>query len=301
MSGDFQGSKPGPDSSAGQRPKLETPENAADCHIHIYDPRFPMARPNLRAVENASVDDYRKLQQRIGTTRAVVVQPAAYGTDNAVTLDAIATLGIERTRGIAVVHPGVTDTELLAMKKGGVCGLRFTLHDPRTAVTTPDMIEPLTVRVNRLGWHVQLHLLAGQIIELEDVIKRLPGTIVFDHMARLPQPEGIHHRAFAIVRRLLDNGRTWVKLSAAYLNTRSGAPRYEDVKPIARAYIEHAAERCIWGSDWPHPTESHVKPDDAVLFDLLHEWAPSEALRQQILVDNADALYGFSYTEKRPA
>ena len=120
-------------------------------------------------------------------------------------------------------------------------------------------------------------------------------------MARLPQPEGIHHRAFAIVRRMLDNGRTWVKLTGAYLNTRTGPPLYDDVKPIARAYIEHAAERCVWGSDWPHPTEPHVKPDDAVLFDLLHDWTPSEAVRQKILVDNADALYGFSYTQKRAA
>jgi predicted TIM-barrel fold metal-dependent hydrolase len=288
-----------PNSSGTSRPRAPAPPDACDCHIHIYDPRFPMARPNLRAVDRASVADYRLLQKRLGTARTVVVQPAAYGTDNAVTLDAIAGLGIERTRGIAVVHPAVTDTELLAMKKGGVRGLRFTLHDARTAVTSADMIEPLAVRVNRLGWHVQLHLLAEQIVEMEALIARLPGTIVFDHMGRLPQPEGIHHRAFSIVRRLLDNGRTWVKLCGAYLNTRSGAPHYEDVKPIARAYIEHAPERCVWGSDWPHPTEPHVKPDDAVLFDLLHDWVPSEAVRQKILVDNADALYGFSYAEKR--
>jgi predicted TIM-barrel fold metal-dependent hydrolase len=290
-----------PNSSGTTRPRAETPPGTCDCHIHIYDPRFAMANPQLRAVENASVADYRQLQQRLGTSRVVVVQPAAYGTDNAVTLDAIAQLGVERARGIAVVHPAVTDTELLALQKGGVRGLRFTLHDPRTAVTGVDMIEPLAVRVNRLGWHVQLHLVAEQIVEHEALIKRLPGTIVFDHMARLPQPEGIHHRAFAIVRRMLDNGRTWVKLTGAYLNTRTGPPLYDDVKPIARAYIEHAAERCVWGSDWPHPTEPHVKPDDALLFDLLHDWTPSEAVRQKILVDNADTLYGFSYTQKRAA
>jgi predicted TIM-barrel fold metal-dependent hydrolase len=289
-----------PNSSGTSLPRAASPPDACDCHIHIYDPRFPMTRPNLKAVEHASVADYRLLQKRLGTTRTVVVQPAAYGIDNAVTLDAIAELGPERTRGIAVVHPAITDTELVAMNKGGVRGLRFTLHDPRTAVTTADMIEPLAVRVNRIGWHVQLHLLAAQIVELEPLITRLPGTIVIDHMGRLPQPEGIHHRAFSIVRRLLDNGRTWVKLCGAYLNTRTGPPLYDDVKPIARAYVEHAAERCVWGSDWPHPTEPHVKPDDAVLFDLLHDWTPSEAVRQKILVDNADALYGFSYNEKRP-
>ena len=290
-----------PNSSGTSRPRAPAPADTADCHIHIYDPRFAMARPDLRAVENASVADYRLLQKRLGTARTVVVQPAAYGTDNAVTLDALAQLGPERARGIAVVHPTVTDTELVAMNKAGVRGLRFTLHDPRTAVTSADMIEPLAVRVHRLGWHVQLHLMAAQIVEMEALLRRLPGTVVFDHLARLPQPEGIHHRAFSIVRSLLDNGRTWVKLCGAYLNTRSGAPRYEDVKPIARAYIEHAAERCVWGSDWPHPTEPHMKPDDAALFDLVRDWAPSEAVRQKILVDNADTLYGFSYTERRNA
>jgi predicted TIM-barrel fold metal-dependent hydrolase len=289
-----------PNSSGTSLPRAESPADACDCHIHIYDPRFSMTRPNLKTVAHASVADYRLLQKRLGTTRAVVVQPAAYGVDNAVTLDAIAELGVERTRGIAVVHPNVTDTKLLAMKKGGVCGLRFTLHDPRTAVTRADMIEPLAIRVNRIGWHVQLHLLAEQIVEMESLLARLPGSLVIDHMGRLPQPEGVRSRAFSIVRRLMDNGRTWVKLCGAYLNTRTGPPLYDDVKPIARAYIEHAAERCVWGSDWPHPTEPHVKPDDAVLFDLLHDWTPSEAVRQKILVDNADALYGFSYKEKRP-
>ena len=46
----------------------------------------------------------------------------------------------------------------------------------------------------------------------------------------------------------------------------------------------------VWGSDWPHPTETD-KPDDAVLFDLLSDWAPDEATRQRILVDNPAKLY----------
>jgi D-galactarolactone isomerase len=50
----------------------------------------------------------------------------------------------------------------------------------------------------------------------------------------------------------------------------------------------------VWGSDWPHPTEREHKPNDAVLFDLLTEWAPDEALRKKILVDNPAVLYGFA-------
>ena len=284
---------PVPNSAGSTRPRFRAPKNTCDCHLHIYDPRFPMMWPNLRAVSDASVTEYRMLQKRLVTTRAVVVQPAAYGTDNSVTIDAVAQLGLENARGIAVVHPTVTDTELINMNKAGIRGLRFTQHEPRTAVTTPEMIEPLAHRAHRLGWHVQLHLRADQIVEMKDLVDKLPGTVVFDHMGRMPQPEGVHHPAFNLLRRWLDTGRFWVKLSGPYLDTKTGSPRYVDIKPVARALVEHAPERCVWGSDWPHPTEPHSKPDDAVLLDLLQEWSVEETLRHRILVQNPEKLYGF--------
>jgi D-galactarolactone isomerase len=100
----------------------------ADCHLHVYDPRFAPAFPDRRLEANATVDDYRRVQEAIGTTRAVIVQPAAYGTDNRVTLDAIQRLGSANTRGIAVVHPDVGDDELGALHAGGIRGLRFSIH-----------------------------------------------------------------------------------------------------------------------------------------------------------------------------
>ena len=285
--------KPVPNSSGTSLPRFKAPADACDSHVHIYDPRFKMRWPNLRAVAEASVEEYRLLQARLGTSRVVVVQPAAYGIDNAVTLDAIAKMGHENARGIAVVHPSVTDTELVAMNKGGIRGLRFTLHEPRTAVTSADMIEPLAHRAHRLGWHVQLHLRAEQILEMASLIESLPGTVVFDHMARMPQPHGIHHPAFTFVRKMIDRGNAWVKLSGPYLDTQTGAPRYADIRSVARAFARHAPERCVWGSDWPHPTEPASKPDDAVLMDLLQEWAVEEATRGRILVENPAQLYGF--------
>ena len=282
-----------PNSSGTSIPRYKAPADACDSHLHIYDPRFKMKWPNLPAVTDASVEEYRLLQKRNGTSRAVVVQPAAYGTDNQVTLDAVARLGIAVTRGIAVVHPSVTDTELVAMNKGGIRGLRFSLHEPRTAVTSIDMIEPLAHRAHRLGWHVQLHLRGEQIVEMASLIERLPGTIVFDHMARLPQPEGTRHAALRVVKRMLDKGNAWVKLSGPYLDTKIGPPRYADMKPVARALVEHAPERCVWGSDWPHPTEPHSKPDDAELFDLFQEWSVDEVTRLKVLVSNPAELYGF--------
>jgi predicted TIM-barrel fold metal-dependent hydrolase len=282
-----------PNSSGTSAPRFKAPADSCDCHLHIYDARFPMAWPQLRGTPGASVAEYRLLQQRLGTSRAIVVQPAAYGTDNRVTLAAVQELGPERARGIAVVHPGIKDAELAALHGGGIRGLRFTQHDPKTAVTTPAMIEPLAQRVAEMGWHLQLHLRGEQLVEMASMIERLPGIIVLDHMGRMPQPEGIHHPAFRIVARLLASGRGWVKLSGPYLDTGSGAPRYADVSRVARELVALAPERVVWGSDWPHPTERDVKPDDAILFDLAQEWAGDAASRRRMLVDNPAALYGF--------
>ena len=240
---------------------------------------------------NACVADYRLFQQRIGTSRTVVVTPAAYFTDNEVTLNALAQLG-PQARGVAVVHPTVTDVELKRMADGGIRGIRFTQFDPNTAATTLDMIEPLARRVEPLGWHVQIHLRSDQIVAAADLLQRLPGTIVFDHLGRLSQPAGIDDPAFAIIRRMLDQGRTWMKLSGAYLMAKP--PAYAQTSAVARAYIKAAPERMVWGSDWPHPTEAD-KPDDAVLFDLLTDWAPDSTTQQRILVENPNMLYDFPH------
>src|SRR5258708_3805642 len=237
----------------------------------------------------AGLPHYRLFQQGIGTGRVIVVTPAAYYTDNAVTLDAIAQRG-PQAGGVTVVHPAVTDAELKRMNGAGVRGIRFTQFDPKTATTTMDMIEPLAKRVQSLGWHVQIHLRNDQIVAAEDLLLRLPGTIVFDHLGRLTLPEGLSHPAFGIIRRMLDGGRTWMKLSGAYFF--GGPPDYPEAAKVAQAYIKAAPERMVWGSDWPHPTEK-TNPDDAVLFDLLGGWAPDEATRRRILVENPAKLYGF--------
>jgi len=279
-----------PNSAGVDPPRTAVPRDAADCHLHVYDPRFALVHPERLAVPHASTDEYRRLQRRLGTSRAVVVQPAAYGTDNRVTVDAVARLGREQARGIAVVHPGVTYAELDALHAGGIRGVRFSMHDPRTAVTTPDMIAPLAPRLAARGWHLQLHVLAAQLVELATTIAALPCDVVFDHMARLPLPDGVRHPAYAVAMKQVDRGRAWVKLSGPYLE---GSVGYTGITAVARAFVAGAPERLVWGSDWPHPTERDAKPDDAVLLDLLAEWAPDEATRKRILVDNPAALYGF--------
>lgn len=280
-------------------PKLKAPANACDCHMHIYDPaRFRFAsNPNTRpAPTRAAVAQYRMLQNRIGTTRVVIVTPRNYGVDNGATVDAIAQFGA-RARGVAVLHPTVTDAELKKLHDGGIRGIRFSLGDPALAVVTPAMIEPLAKRVTDLGWHVQFNMGGEQIVELADVLRRLPTQMVFDHLATPPLAAGIAHPSHGIVRSLLDQGRAWVKLSGAYINSKIGPPTYPEAATIARDFVKAAPERLVWGSDWPHPglPDDH-KPDDALLFDLLSVWVPDEATRNRVLVRNPERLYGFAKT-----
>jgi D-galactarolactone isomerase len=189
--------------------------------MHIYDHRFPVA-PNAKLrPADATVDDYRLLQKRIGTTRNVVVTPSTYGTDNSVTLDAIAKLGAA-ARGVAVVDASVSDAELKRLDGLGITGIRFNLV--QSGATTIEMLEPLSKRVDALGWHVQIHMLGDQILQTQDLLQRLPSRIVFDHLARIPQLAGVDHPAFAFVQKLIDKGRTWVKLSSAYQDSKVGPP-----------------------------------------------------------------------------
>ena len=278
-----------PWSSGTESPKLKAPANACDCHMHIYDAKYPADPKATLKPADALVADYKLLQKRIGASRNVVVTPSTYGTDNRVTLDAIAQIG-PTARGVAVVDATVTDAELKRLNGLGIRGIRFNLV--QAGATTAEMIEPLSRRVNDLGWHIQIHMKGEQIAGIEDLLLRAPSPIVFDHLGRLAQPNALDNPGFKTISKLIDKGRTWVKLSGAYVDTKVGPPTYSDTVAVARAYIKAAPERMVWASDWPHPTEKD-KPDDAVLFDLLAEWVPDEAMRTRILVQNPATLYGF--------
>ncbi|QQX89792.1 amidohydrolase family protein (plasmid) [Cupriavidus necator] len=278
-------------SSASCAPHSAAIANACDAHLHIYDPCFAAIAP---VVANATVEDYRGVQGLLGTSRAVIVQPRCYGTDNSATLDAIRKLGFANARGVAVVRPDVTDETLHALHAGGIRGIRFSLYTEAHAVVGFEMVEALANRVAELGWHLQLHWTADQIVAHRDLLARLRTPLVFDHLARLPLPEGTTHPAFALVSGLLAGGNAWLKLSGAYLDSVVGAAgRYADIDPVAMAWVRTAPERLVWGSDWPHSTETRVKPDDALLYDLLAHWTDTDAERQRILVDNPALLYGF--------
>jgi len=274
-------------SKGTELPRTRVPADACDSHHHIYDSRYPWAPEVVLKSGDATVADYKKLQQRLGTTRNVIIQPSGYGIDNRLLVESIAAFN-GKARGVAVVNAQVTDTELQRLNAAGVRGIRFNLQ--QTGATTVDMVQPLATRIAAMGWHVQINAPTDIIYKARDVWARLPCPVVFDHLAHVNQTSD---PVFAMVLGLMQSGRGWVKLSGFYIDTKVGPPGYDDQVAVASAYAQAVPGRCVWGSDWPHPTEQAEKgvPDDAVLLDAFARAVPTEAVRKQILVDNPSRLY----------
>jgi len=263
----------------------------ASWTARTFDTRFPLAEKARRKEPDAPVSEYRKVQQRLGLERVVVVQPTAYGKDNRCTLEAVAALG-KGARGIAVVDTAIADAELERLTQGGIRGVRFRMLD--TPELPWEMLDEMAARVAAFGWHVQFQMDGRYFEEREDMLKRLPGTLVIEHIGKFLEPVPPEHAGFRSLLRLVDAGRCWVKLSGAYMMSRSGPPLYADIGALAKALVKHAPERLVWASNWPHPlSRGGSMPEDAVLLDLLLDWAPQDTVRNRILAANPAELYGF--------
>jgi predicted TIM-barrel fold metal-dependent hydrolase len=288
-----RGSGAVPFTAGAASPRAAVPPGACDCHIHVYDGRHPAA-PGARLLPpDASADDYRRLRRRIGTRRAVLVTPSTYGADNRCMLDGLRALGGD-ARGVAVIDGNESDAELRRLGGLGVRGVRLNLSLGVTGGA--ERLEPLARRIADHGWHLQLLMAPELLAGLEDVLRRLPVPLVFDHFGRIAPGDAGRHPAHALLLRLLGEGRAWVKLSGGYIVS----PRHSTDDPaldgLARGYLAAAPDRVVWGSDWPHATASagvQPMPDDARQIDRLAEWTGDAATLRRVLVDNPRALYGF--------
>jgi len=276
-------------SNAKKSPRLIAPKGACDTHTHSYNAAFPTAPTAFMTPPDTSFDDYRALQKRLNLERVVIVQPSTYGVDNECQLAALKAFGAN-ARAVVVIDTSISDAELERMTRLGVRGARFHLF-PGGAVPW-EMLEEVAARVHNFGWHIQLHMNGKDFSERQAVLERLPGMLVVDHVGRFAGPVSTDDPAFQALLRLLDTGRCWVKLSAPYLSSVSGAPAWADVAAQARTLAAAAPERMLWASNWPHPGEKSP-PDEADLLDLLLDWVDDEAVRNKILADNPAELYGF--------
>lgn len=278
-------------SQTERMPRLKAPPGTTDTHMHVFESRFPLAPTAVMKPPEAPVSEYARVRKRLGIERTVVVQPSGYGTDNGCTLAAIAALG-PSARGIAVVPESVADAELDRLAEAGIRGVRF--HMLPGGVLSWESLEPLAARVLPFGWHVQLQLDGRRLPDHEVVLRRLPGTLVIDHVGKFLEPVPTDHPSFRVLVRLIEAGRTYVKLSAPYEVSKVGPPTYDDVGVLAKVLLKTAPERMLWATNWPHLGQPRERmPDEAVQLDMLLDWAPDEAVRHKILVDNPARLYGF--------
>ena len=276
-------------------PALALPANACDAHVHVFGPadRFPYATPRGFTPVDAPKETLFALHRRLGITRCVIVQSAVHGLDNRVVEDAIAAGG-GRYLGIALAPTTVSDAELARLAAAGFRGVRFNFMKHLPGVPIADIVA-LTPRLAAVGMHLQVHFDSALIHELAAPLALSAVPVVIDHMGRIDASRGLDQPEVLALERLLDDPRFHVKLSG--IDRVDPRPPYADGIALARRLLARAPQRCLWGTDWPHPNHTHV-PDDGVLVDALAQIAPTPEERQALLVDNPNTLYRFD-TEAR--
>jgi 2-pyrone-4,6-dicarboxylate lactonase len=272
-------------------PTFPLPAGAWDAHVHIFGPaaRYPHVEKPHYTLPDGTLAQYRSLMPRLGIERFVIVQPSFYGCDNSCLLDALAEAG-DRARGVVMIEPDITDAELEGFHRRGVRAVRLDLfkraREPLAAVR--NYIKQMASRVDPLDWHLQFYAPGYVVRDLTHFFRTLQIDFVIDHMGYMLEEDGLRSKDFSALLDLLAGGHCFLKLSGAYRIAKLRG--YDYVEPVAKAIVERAPDRALWGSDWPHI--SYSDRDTGELVNLLACWAPSESERQKILVENPNRLFG---------
>jgi 2-pyrone-4,6-dicarboxylate lactonase len=282
-------------------PDFQSPPLGCDSHFHVFGPpgRYPCNPSDLRyAPPLAPVEDFLALAGKLGLERFVFVQPSAYGRDNRCMLDAMREVGTRKCRGIVDIDENAPDSELSRLHEAGVRGVRINVPPVKPceagfAATLLSRIERLSARCREIGWQLDFLTPGWLTAELMPTLRRLDLDFTLAHFGLFPAKDGVDQPGFKQLLALLRQGRRncWIKLTGIY--RMSAAKGFADVEPMARALIEAAPDRLIWGSDYPHLSFAD-KVGSIGLWNLLGKWAPDEATRCKILVDNPQRLFKFS-------
>ncbi|MEA3023119.1 MAG: 2-pyrone-4,6-dicarboxylate lactonase [Alphaproteobacteria bacterium] len=275
------------------RPHIKLPPLSCDSQFHIFGPApvFPYAAQRAFTPHDAPKERLFALHQFLGFERGIFVQSSCHGTDHAAVLDALRDAK-GRYRGVALLAPETPAQEVARLNDAGFCGVRFHFLPHLGAAPSYDAMRSVMRLIAPHGWHVAIHVTGKDLLAHLDFINSIEARVVIDHIARLDVTEGVGGAAFTALRRLLDGGRVWVKLSGTDRVSKQ-APPFRDAVALARALAEHAPERVVWGTDWPHPNIDAHMPNDGQLVDSIAEIAPAEATRRRMLVDNPAELFGF--------
>ena len=272
---------------------LPTPILGIDAHAHVFGPQLEFVEGRRYSPDyDATLADWQGHLRSQGLSHGVLVQPSFLGTDNSYLLQALATAP-ERLRGVAVVDPGISHSQLKRMARLGVRGIRLNLMGQALPDLTSSTWAPLLEAVAELGWHVELHRQIEDIPSLCVALQRYGCKVAIDHFGRPHAAFGTGHATFQRLLELSEGGRVWVKLSGVY---RLGGTQQENLlfaHDAAPLLIEHfGADHLMWGSDWPH-TQHEQQVDYASEFALFQGLVPWQAQRRAILCDGPGKLFGF--------
>jgi len=283
-------------------PKFTPPPNACDTHFHVFGPPevFPFLSTHEYTPPAAPLEHYHKMLALIGAEPPVVVHPSVHGLDNSATLDAIRN-SHGKFRGVGRIDDQTPKVELKLLHDAGIRGVRFNLLDRPRGNIKLDVLDRCLANIAELGWSLDLHIDMKNLIAEEQRIRTCPVPVIIDHIARVKPAEGLRQPGFQLLLDLMKLKHVWTKVSGAdkicetKVHSYYGLP-FIEVVPYAQAVIAVAPDRIIWGTDWPHSNNfaSGHTPNDGDLVDLLAAFAPDEAIRKRILVENPATLYGFN-------
>ncbi|MFS2012731.1 amidohydrolase [Azospirillum sp. CT11-132] len=275
-------------------PSVSLPPLACDSQFHVFGPRerYPVQPGAVYEMPSATIERALALHATLGLQRGVIVQATTYGADHQVVLDGLAAAG-PNYRGCAnaSVLKTASDSYLDRLDAAGVRGARFSRAGLGITLSPQD-IERALGKVRELGWYVKVQPHPDDFLTAIAPFEKLDVPVVIDHMGRPDPQRGLDDPNLRKVLELLDTGNVWVMLSLGEKTSKAGPP-WDDVVPLAQTLIEAAPDRCIWGSDWPHPVSTRQPPNDADLMELLFRYAPDDEQRRRILVDNPARLFGF--------
>ncbi|HEX5612252.1 MAG TPA: amidohydrolase family protein [Burkholderiales bacterium] len=277
-----------------RKPSRMPPPKSCDSQFHVLGPRekYPVRPGAAYEMPTATFEAAMRMHRTLGIERGVVVHPTTYGADHQVTLDALALAG-PNYRGCAnaVVLSERDEKYIARLHAAGVRGARFTRAGLGLALSA-DAFARAAAQCRELGWYVKIQPEPEGILESAKQFEKLEIPVLLDHMARPDPGEGANDPNLRKVVELLKRGNFWVMLSLSEKISKKGPP-WDDVIPIARAYIEAAPDRVLWATDWPHPVSKKPPPNEADLLELLYRIAPDEKSLERILVDNPAQFFGF--------
>jgi predicted TIM-barrel fold metal-dependent hydrolase len=275
-----------------RKPRRPLPRGTVDCHAHIFDrfERYPLAPGRKYSPPLCMREAWMALHAALGVDYGVQVHGSPYGFDNSITEDF---LNEHRGRfvGVAAVPADVSDEEIERLNNSGFRAARL-MDQFATGATTKDL-EAIAARVAPYGWHVEINIAtSADWVGLEPRLKRCPVPLVFDHLGRVRGGEGLNSPGFQVILRMLTRREDcWTKISSWYRLSDAGTPACEDMKPLVQAVLRERPDRCVWGTNWPHPGLTAWMPNDIDLVDQLERWIPAEGMREPLFASNAARLY----------